>query len=222
MKNLYFLFAFVFVGMLGLGASPWAATPGDLPALKVSSKPIIIPSAASLVYDPSGYMLAEKIFDDTLPAGNDTLAGPVIDIRRVIMNRMIMYDSTNHADLVQRDSTLGKMHISCYDVNDSAAVTDSISVKAWVRGYDYASDNINPLAPFGPTPFLVGDSTGVIAALSASNARKDTTYSFVLKTQAAKSTPFIRVVFRNISTAAQNKPRCRAWIYRKADAWIRR
>lgn len=200
---------FLFLPVLLLVA--WAVA--DVSKLK-SSKPIIIPSEASRVFDPKGYLLAERLFDDILPAGNDTLAGPVIDIRNLQLDKMARFDS-----VFQSDSALGFAHISCYDASDSLGATDSVNVKAWVRGYDYASDNVDPLAPFGPTPFLAGDSTEVITAISNSNARKDTTYKFILKGQSTKATPFIRVVFRNISTAAQNKPRCRFFLYRKRAAF---
>lgn len=192
-----------------LAVVAFAATPGDIPVLR-SAKPIILPSPASLVYDPSGYMLSEKLFDDTLAAGNSTKSGPIIDIRNLQVDRYTYKDT-----IVNTDSIVGTAIVSSYDVSDSAAVTDSVSTKCWVWGYDYASDNVNPLAPFGPTKFLIGDSTAIMAGLSASNARKDTTFKFILKTQAAKSTPFIQVECRNISTAAQNIPRVRWYLTRK-------
>jgi hypothetical protein len=192
-----------------LAAVAFAATPGDVPALR-SATPIVIPSPASILNDPTGYMYTEKLFDDTLALGNSTKSGPIIDIRNLAVDRYAYKDT-----IMVTDSIIGTAAVSCYDVNDSAAVTDSVSVKAWVLGYDYASDNINPLSRFGPTAFLAGDSTGVLAAASASNARKDSTFKFVLKTQVAKSTPYLQVVFRNISTAAQNIPRCRFYLIRK-------
>ncbi len=205
MKKILYAIGFLFAGLA------FAATPGDIPALR-SAKPIIIPSPASLVNDPTGYLIAEKIFDDTMAVGSSFKYGPIIDIRNLKIDRYTYKDT-----IVVKDSTVGNFQVSCYDVNDSAAVTDSVAVKVFVNGYDYASDNIDPLAPYGPTAFLAGDSTAAILALSASNARKDTSYAFVLKTQAAKSTPFLRVGVRNVSTLAQNIPRCRVFWYRKRN-----
>lgn len=172
-----------------------------------------LPSPASKVYDPSGVMFSEKIYDFVLTNSGtttDTIIGPIYDIRNLALVRHYDADAASISAFV--DSLLGQAVVSCYDVSDSAAVTDSVNFRFTIQGSDYASDNSDPRTPYSDAWYTLRQRTITDVSASSAQVTQDTIKVYTLPT--VHNAQFIRVYGENLSTAAQNDSRCRIWLNR--------
>jgi len=80
---------------------------------------------------------------DVLLQPNDTVYSRPIDLLRL----PIVYRDTGIGDaVILPDLGVGNGMLSCFDANDSAAITDSVDVSAQLYVSQYAGDNGNPNA----------------------------------------------------------------------------
>lgn len=164
-------------------------------------------------FDADGLGFAEKIYDFNLTnAGttSDTVIGNVFDIRKLALVRHYRGDTA--AAVVAMDSLLGQITISCYDLADSAAVTDSVNFKMTLQGSDFAANNSDPGTPQSDAWYTIRSLT--MTDVSANSAQVTTDTLKVKLPLLVHSPQFIRVYGENLSTAAQNDMRCRVFIYR--------
>lgn len=167
-------------------------------------------------FDPQGIGYAEKIYDFNL--GNngsttDSVIGNVFDIRKLALVRHYENDSTfGGAVPATMDSILGQMTVSCYDLADSAAVTDSVAFVLNLQGSDFAANNSNPGTPTSDDWYTIRSFTMLGAPSGTAQVTADTVK--VRLPLATHNPQFIRVYGSNVSTVAQNDMRCRVFIYR--------
>ena len=140
----------------------------------------------------------------------DTVISDIYDIRKLALVRHYDNDDANVVAMV--DSLLGQITASCYDIRDSAAVTDSVNTRFTVQGSDYASNNSDPLTPASDSWYTIRQFS--VNDVSANSAQVTTDTLKVRLPVTTHSTQFIRVYGENLSTAAQNDARCRLFLYR--------
>lgn len=180
----------------------------------IGNLPKPIPSPTSRLIDPSGYAIFEQLFDHSLDddgEDDDNVTGQVWDIRAVKFDQHVRGDTAQY--ITVRDSTLGNLMYSCYDISDSASYNDSLRVEFIVQGSDYAADNVNPNRAFSDAFYTIRTDTLALAA-SANSTVRDTlirNWSVALGT---KSPQFIRVKATNLRTPANDETRCRAYWHR--------
>lgn len=163
--------------------------------------------------DANGIGYAEMIYNRTLTNSgttDDTIIGNVFDIRKLGLVRH--YDMDSIAIQVRMDSLIGQITASCYDVTDSAAVTDSVNTRFTIQGSDYASNNSDPNTPASDAWYTIRQLS--VNDVSASSAQVTVDTFKVNLPVSTHSTQFIRVYGENLSTAAQNDSRCRLFLYR--------
>lgn len=163
-------------------------------------------------FDADGIGFAEKIYDFNLTntgTTGDTVIGNVFDIRKLALVRHYRGDTTN---VVVMDSLLGQATISCYDLSDSAAVTDSVNFQMILQGSDFASNNSDPGTPMSDAWYTIRSFT--LTDVSANSAQVTTDTLKIKLPLLTHSPQFIRVHGANLSGAAQNDMRCRVFLYR--------
>lgn len=203
---------FSIIALVSLGVA--AITGPEPQGFSIGSLPKPIPSPASRLIDPSGYAIFEQLFDHSLDDGGEadsTVTGQVWDIRAVKYDQHVRGDTAQY--ITVRDSTLGNLMYSCYDISDSGSYTDSLKVEFIVQGSDYAADNVSPNRAFGDAFYTIRTDT-LAAAASANSTVRDTlirNWSVALGT---KSPQFVRVRANNLRTPANDESRCRVYWHR--------
>ena len=193
-----FLIAF---GALAFGQNP-------VPPDTKKSTPIRIEP-----FDPDGLAFAEKIYDFVLTntgTTGDTVIGNVFDIRKLALVRH--YEGDTATNIAVMDSLLAQATISCYDLADSAAVTDSVNFQMILQGSDFAANNSDPGTPHSDAWYTIRSFT--TTDVSANSAQVTTDTLKIKLPLLVHSPQFIRVYGANLSEAAQNDMRCRVFLYR--------
>jgi hypothetical protein len=164
-------------------------------------------------FDPDGMGFAVKIFDFNVGddgTSTDSIYGNVFDIRKLALVRH--HDDDAATAVGTMDSLLGQIAISCYDVEDSAAVTDSVAFVMTLQGSDFAANNSNPATPASDAWYTIRSHTQLGTSASSAQVTADTLK--VLLPLATHSPQFVRVFGYNESTLAQNDMRCRVFMHR--------
>lgn len=152
------------------------------------------------------------VMDVQIGPGDTALSRP-IDLLKLPIN----YRDTGTGDAaLVPDLGAGNGILSCYDISDSAAVTDSTDITGQIYVSQYAGDNTNP--------YQTGESGGKndtwatlgsaysIDAESASSAVNEATAAITLGSQLDR---FVRVRFINNNGNAKDKSRCRFYWTKK-------
>lgn len=197
MKKLFSILA-LFGVVLAFGQPP-------VPVQSKQTEPIRIEP-----FDADGFGYAEKIFDFVLTnagTATDTVIGNVFDIRKLALGRHYRGDTA-----IVMDSLLGQMTASCYDLSDSAAVTDSVAFVINLQGSDFASNNSNPNTAHSDAWYTIRSHTMLGTSVNSAQVTADTLKVLVPVT--THSPQFIRLYGSNLSTVAQNDMRCRVFLHR--------
>lgn len=113
---------------------------------------------------------------------------------------------------------IGALSLLCYDIDDAAAVVDSVRVQAIVQFSAGAGDGANP---YSGKSWTWGTATGdTLNLAAASDANASVTGSIAnVVASSIHADRFMRLKLTNVSTGgagyAKNKPRCKAWISSK-------
>lgn len=196
------------ISFLLLLGSVLAVAQPPVPAHVKLSEPIRIEP-----FDDRGMGYAEKIYDFAL--GNngtttDSIIGNVFDIRKLGLVRH--YEGDTSVVTGTLDSLIGQMTYSCYDVADSAAVTDSVAFVGLLQGSDFAANNSNPGTAASDAWYTIRTFTLLGTSASSAQVTADTLKAYL--PVATHNTQFIRLYGSNLSTVAQNDMRCRVFLYR--------
>ncbi len=140
-----------------------------------------------------------KIFDGTFQAVSEVAYSPVFEISGLAVYRG--FDSTG---FLKEDTTFGQIRLMGYDLNDSAAVTDSVNVQVITQCSDY-SECDNPLKCTDLSDPWYTVHTDTIKDVSAASAKVEKTR--LLSAAVLKKCRFLRWKATELSTAAQNIPR---------------
>lgn len=145
---------------------------------------------------------------DVLLNPSDTVYTRPIDL----INIPITYrdTGTGDADLVP-DLTLGSVMLSCYDVSDSAAVTDSVDVTGQLYVSQYAGDNADPGSAFSDAWATLGSALSIDDA-SASSAILEASATVTLGSRLDR---FVRARIINDHAVAKDRSRCRLYLVGK-------
>ena len=168
------------------------------------TSPLTIPKSVEQV--PFAFMP----IDVKLNTG-DTTYSQVFDLFKI---PLVALDSSGI--LIRVDTTLaaGSTVVGCYDVSDSAALTDSVIVTTTIQASQYAADNVNPNLPFS----AAWDSVGVVTLAKASDANAAVTGT-ARPTLLKREHRFIRFRLINLSATSgaplKNVPRCRVYWERR-------
>lgn len=135
-----------------------------------------------------------------------------------LLNVPVNYRDTGVGDAtVLYDQAMGNSILSCYDVSDSAAVTDSTDISFNIQLSQYAGDNANPNGTGesgGKSDAWANASSVNINATSDAQTVNESAVQLV-----ATTTPldrFIRWRIFNNNTTIKDRSRCRIYWARKA------
>lgn len=163
--------------------------------------------------DPGPVIVVEKeqfsiLLADVLLDTADTVYTRAVDL----FNVPYTYRDTGQGDaVVLPDFTLGRVMLSCYDVSDSAAVTDSVDVTGQLYKSQYAGDNANPASAKSDTWATLGSALSLDDA-SAASAIVEATAAVTLASELDR---FVRMRIINDHAVLKDKPRCRAYLVNK-------
>lgn len=134
-----------------------------------------------------------------------------------IINVPINYRDTGIGDAnVVYDMALGTTILSCYDVNDSAGVTDSTDVSYLIQLSQYAGDNSNPTGTGeagGKSDTWASSGATTVDAASANSAINEAAAQAVSAT--SQLDRYLRWKVYNNNTTIKDRTRCRVYWTRK-------
>lgn len=171
------------------------------------TSPTSIPKVADS--GPFEYMVADVKLNTA-----DTTYSQVFDNYKV---PLISYDSLGQKQVLDTAIGFGSTVVGCYDVSDSAALTDSVIVTTTLQASRYAADGVNPNLPFS----AAWDSVGVVTLAAASDENAQVT-SVSRPVLVKREHRYFRWRLINISAASgaplKNVSRCRVYWQRRTIA----
>lgn len=156
------------------------------------------PSSVPRMVQPGGF---SYLVADVQLNASDTVYTQVYDM----MKMPLFMASDTIGRLVIDSASIGDVIASCYDVNDSAAVVDSVIVTITHQQNLFAGNGVNPSSSFSGT----WDSAGTAITLAAASDANTQVKAVSRPPLKLKPYRFMRWRLVNISGSAKNIPRCR-------------
>lgn len=165
---------------------------------------------APFAADPMGssFLLMDVLLDT-----NDVITTKAIDLIKI----PYLYRDSAQATTAGYSPVYhgGSVTLSCYDYSDSAAVNDTVDVKAVIQKSQYAGDNYNPSrinVGSGKNDTWTAWDSLFINNASANQAVLDTGKVITLTNERDR---YLRVVLTNNQSVIKDRARCRAYWTRK-------
>jgi hypothetical protein len=158
-----------------------------------------IPSAWKANPVPVEDPVQQIVFNGSFTAISEVVYSPIFE-----MSKLAVYRGFDSTGFLKEDTTFGQLRLMGYDLLDSAAVTDSVSVQVVTQCSDYSTCGNPAKCPLTSDPWytVFTDSINDVSAASAKVEKQRSLSAATLKT-----CRFLRWKATELSPAVQNIPR---------------